>query len=170
MNTDRLRDARIPAFVFALGLAAILSAWGFQLIGGYVPCKLCLEQRIPYYVGLPIALAALGAALAGAPARTSRLLLAIAGLVFCVSVYLATYHAGIEWGWWAGPADCGAGGAGATLTTDDLANQLKGIRVVSCSQASFRFLGLSFAGWNAVVSVVLVAGSFYGVLRGDRDT
>ncbi|MEP3665226.1 MAG: disulfide bond formation protein B, partial [Roseibium sp.] len=37
------------------GLAAIATAWGFQLVGGFVPCKLCLEQRIPYYAGLPLA-------------------------------------------------------------------------------------------------------------------
>jgi disulfide bond formation protein DsbB len=168
MNRERLDESWIPALIFALGLAAILGAWGSQVIFGFVPCKLCLEQRIPYYVGLPIALGALAAALLGAPKGGVRALLGVAGLIFAVNLYLAPYHAGVEWGWWAGPADCGGGGGGPATSTAELLNQLEGIRIVSCTEAAFRFLGLSFAGWNAVVSVVLVAASFYGAFRRSR--
>ena len=48
-----------PAVVSVVGLATIATAWGFELIGGFIPCKLCLQERIPYYVGLPVAAAAL---------------------------------------------------------------------------------------------------------------
>lgn len=160
--------AGIAAFVVALGLATILGAWSSQVFFGFVPCKLCLEQRIPYYVGLPIALAALGAALAGAPRNAVRLLLTVAGLVFAANIYLASYHAGVEWNWWPGPADCGGGGGGPVGTTGDLLNQLQGIRIVSCTVAPFRLLGLSFAGWNAVVSTILVAAAFFGAFRRPR--
>ncbi|ODN72071.1 Disulfide bond formation protein DsbB [Methylobrevis pamukkalensis] len=63
--------AAITATTLALlaGLAAILLAWGFQIIGGYVPCKLCYQERIPYYLGLPLLAAAL--ALAGRGGRRS---------------------------------------------------------------------------------------------------
>ena len=153
-----------PLAVLVLGLATILGAWGFQLIGGYVPCKLCLEQRVPYYVGLPVTLAALLAALAGAKPTVVRLLLIIAGLIFAIGIYLGTYQAGAEWKLWAGPTDCGATGGG-TQSTADLLNQLKNIHVVSCTEASWRFLFLSFAGWNAVVSIVLVALAIWGAFR-----
>lgn len=159
-------DVAIAAFVFALSLATILGAWGFQLIGGYIPCKLCLEQRIPYYLGVPVSFAALGAAVAGAPQRASRMLLVIAALVFFFGIYLGTYHAGVEWGWWPGPPDCSPGGAGESVSTNDLLAQLDNIRVVSCTEASWRFLGLSFAGWNAVVSLVLVVAALSGAFRG----
>jgi disulfide bond formation protein DsbB len=158
------REWFAPAAVVLLGLATILGAWGFQLIGGYVPCKLCLEQRLPYYVGLPLALAALLAALAGAKPTVVRLFLIVAGLIFAIGIYLGTYQAGAEWKLWAGPTDCGATGGG-TQTTADLLNQLKNIHVVSCTEASWRFLFLSFAGWNAVVSVVLVALAIWGAFR-----
>src|SRR5579871_3184425 len=158
------REWFAPAVVFVLGLATILGAWGFQLIGGYVPCKLCLEQRIPYYVGLPIALVALFAALAGARPTVVRLLLVVAALVFAFDIYLGIYQAGAEWKLWAGPTDCG-GGSGAAQSTADLLNQLKNIHVVSCTEASWRFLFLSFAGWNAVVSIVLVATAIWGAFR-----
>ena len=165
MTTPILRHEWFaPAAVLVLGLATILGAWGFQLIGGYVPCKLCLEQRVPYYVGLPMALAALLAALAGAKPTVVRLLLIVAGLTFAFGIYLGAYQAGAEWKLWAGPTDCGATGSG-TQSTADLLNQLKNIHVVSCTEASWRFLFLSFAGWNAVVSVALVAIAIWGAFR-----
>jgi disulfide bond formation protein DsbB len=158
------REWFAPAALLVLGLATILGAWGFQLIGGYVPCKLCLEQRVPYYVGLPMALAALLAALAGAKPTVVRLLLIVAGLILAIGIYLGTYQAGAEWKLWAGPTDCGATGSG-TRSTADLLNQLKNIHVVSCTEASWRFLFLSFAGWNAVASIVLVAIAIWGAFR-----
>jgi disulfide bond formation protein DsbB len=165
------REIQAPAFVLVVGLATILAAWGFQLVGGYVPCALCLTERIPYYVGLPIAFVALTSALANAPAWLVRLALALTAIVFLYGVYLGTYHAGAEYGWWPGPSDCGAGGAGQTTTSDDLLNQLKGIRIVSCTEASWRFpdgWGLSFAGWNAKVSLLLAAVAAFGAVRKAR--
>ena len=163
------RPAFPPAFVFVLGLATILGAWGFQLIGGYMPCKLCLEERIPYYVGVPLAFVALAAALsAAAPPWIRRLALGLAAIIFIYGAYLGTYHAGAEWGWWPGPSDCGAGGAAPATNSADLLKQLNGIRIVSCTEASWRFptgWGLSFAGWNAVVSLVLAAFAAIGAIR-----
>jgi disulfide bond formation protein DsbB len=151
--------------VLAVGLATILAAWGFELIGGFVPCALCLQERMPYYLGLPVALAALLAAMAGAPPTVSRTLLIVAGLIFAFNVYLGGYHAGAEWDWWPGPADCGSGGAATTSTTGDLLSQLENIRIVSCTEATWRFLFLSFAGWNLVVSLFLVAAATWGAFR-----
>ena len=163
-------DAVAPAFVFVLALATIIGAWISQLGFDYLPCHLCLEQRIPYYIGVPIALAALIAGSLDAPSRITRTLLAIAGLVFAYNIYLASYHAGVEWRWWPGPPDCSPGGSSGVTSTQDLLNQLNNIHVVSCTDAAFRFLGLSFAGWNAVVSVVLVVAALLGTLRGSRRT
>ena len=163
------REIQAPAFVFLIGLATILTAWSFEIFGGYIPCKLCLEQRIPYYIGLPFALVALLAGLAGAPVRIVRLFLILAGLTFLVGAGLGVYHAGVEWHWWAGPADCG-GGAGPTTSAGDLLDQLGRIKVVSCTEASWRLLGLSFAGWNAVVSVILFIAAFFGAFRPGDET
>ncbi len=156
-----------PAFVFILGLATILGAWGFQIVGGYVPCKLCLEERWPYYIGVPLALVALIAQRMGAPAWVARVALGLAAIAFVYGAYLGTYHAGAEWAWWPGPTDCGGGSTGASGV--DLLNQLKNIHVVSCTDASFRFppvnWGLSFAGWNAAISAVLAVVAAWGAAR-----
>lgn len=142
------------ALGFLVGFAAIAAAWGFQLIGGYVPCKLCYQERIPYYVGLPLLLAAL--VLAGRSPRAARLLAFAGGLAFLVGFGMGGYHAGAEWGFWPGPNDCG-GGVGPVTNAGDLLSQMQSTRLVSCTEASWRMLGLSFAGWNAVVSLGVAA-------------
>lgn len=164
MDAVRRREMLAPGLVFVIGLATIVTAWGFELIGGFVPCALCLQERVPYYIGLPLALAALLAAMAGAKPTVSRMLLMFSGLVFTYGVFLGIYHAGAEWAWWAGPADCGGPG-GSVTDVNDLLSQLDTIRVVSCTEASWRLFGLSFAGWNAVASIVLVVVAFWGVFR-----
>jgi disulfide bond formation protein DsbB len=166
--TAKIDDRTISAFVLALAVATIAAAWGFELIGGYVPCALCLTERIPYYVGVPVALAALLAALLGGPAWLRRLLLLAVAAVFAYGAWLGVYHAGAEWGFWPGPADCAAGSAPPTTSAADILAQIEGMRVVSCTEASWRFpagWGLSFAGWNAAVSILLVATALWGALR-----
>lgn len=156
------REWFAPAAVFVIGTATILGAWGFQIVGGYLPCALCLQQRVPYYLGLPLVLAALLAALLGAKPSVPRSLLVIAGLIFAVNVFLAGYQAGAEWRLWEGPSTCGgASGAGE----GSLLDQIRSIRIVSCTDPSWRFLLLSFAGWNAVVSAGLFVLSLWGAFR-----
>lgn len=165
MDAARRHEILAPLIVVVVGAATILGAWGFELIGNFVPCKLCLQERVPYYIGLPVALAALLAAMAGARPTVVRTLLLIAALIFAFNVYLGAYHAGAEWALWEGPSDCGATGSGPATSAGDLLDQIDDIRIVSCSEASWRFLFLSFAGWNLVVSLFLVAVAIWGAFR-----
>jgi disulfide bond formation protein DsbB len=150
--------------LLVIGLATIGAAWAFEVIGGYVPCPLCLQERIPYYIGLPLALVAL--VLSPRP-WPSRALLFLTAVTFIVSAGLGIYHAGAEWAWWEGPASCAAAG-GTAGSVGDLLDSLENIRVVSCTDPSWRFpdafWGLSFAGWNAAISVVLAAIAMLGAL------
>lgn len=143
------------AFVFIVGLATILAAWGFQIAGGYIPCALCLQQRWPYYIGLPLVLVSLLSSWINGPAWLTRGALALGGIVFLYGAYLGLFHAGVEWALWEGPSDCAATPASST---GNILEQIEGIQIVPCDQATWRFpaeWGLSFAGWNAVISVVL---------------
>lgn len=162
------RTQLFTAALVALGMAvAVGSALAFQHIGGYIPCKLCLEQRIPYYYGIPVALLALGSASLKLPAVVTRLLLAAAGLLMVWTLYLGVYHSGVEWGWWAGPTDCGVvaapQGSGAGVL-----DQLDAVVPPSCDAAAGRFLGLSFAGWNVVASLVIAFIAFRGAFARTR--
>jgi len=148
MATTMTPRRALVLIVFVLA-ATIAAAWAFELVGGYVPCPLCLRQRWPYYIA--ILFAGLMLLFERSPARNRAALLVIA-LIMLVSTALGVHHAGVEWKWWEGPASCASGG-GLSGGVPDLATA----RVVSCGDAQWRFLGLSFAGWNAVISIV-VAG------------
>jgi disulfide bond formation protein DsbB len=159
------RTQVLGAGLAALGMAVTVgTALGFQHIGGYIPCKLCLEQRLPYYIGIPVAVLALVAAVLRLPPLVVRGLLLVVALLMIWSIWLGVFHSGIEWGFWPGPADCGAvlappAGGG------NLLDQLDAFVPPSCDQAAGRFLGLSFAGWNVVASVVLAAIAWVAALR-----
>ncbi len=161
--TGRLQT--VGALALALGMAVTVgTALGFQHIGGYIPCKLCLEQRLPYYIGVPVAVLALAAAVLRLPPAAVRGLLVAVALLMTWSIWLGGFHAGVEWGFWPGPSDCGAvvpppSGSG------NLLDQLDAVIPPSCDQAAGRFLGLSFAGWNVATSVVLAGIAWVAALR-----
>lgn len=146
-------------------LALIAGAWFFELVWGLRPCKLCLEQRLPHY-------AAIGLSVAGLVlARSTRLqwlvLLGLAGLM-AWSTGLGVYHSGVEWGWFAGPNDCGGAAAPAAAGMQDFMKQLQTTRVVACTEAAWRLLGLSLAGWNALASLALLALALAGLIATRR--
>lgn len=153
---------RQAALVIALAAAATVGgALVFQHVWGYQPCKLCLEQRNPYYLGIPLALVT-----AALPPRWGRIGLWCLALVFVISAGMGAYHSGVEWGLWLGPSDCGGAPGASSGNVGDLLGQLSNIRVVSCTEAAWRFLGLSLAGWNALISVALAAFAGFSAWKG----
>lgn len=149
------------ALLLLLGMiASVGTALGFEHIGGYIPCKLCLAQREPYYAGIPVAFLAFVSAWRQWPACVTRGLLAITGLLMLYTMALGIYHAGAEWAFWPGPADCGGGSA--VTDASDLLNQLTAKKPPSCDEAAGRFLGISFAGWNVLAAAMLAALAFSG--------
>jgi disulfide bond formation protein DsbB len=155
------RPEIVAGGIFLLALATIVGAWGFQLIGGYIPCELCHQERVPYYVGIPLALVALASAHYGGPAWLTRGTLLLTGLLFAWGTYLAGYHTGAEYAWWPGPTDCSSS-APSTATTGDLLSQISKIQVVSCTNVTWRMFGLSFAGWNTLISAGLTVAGLFG--------
>jgi disulfide bond formation protein DsbB len=145
------------AIVLAGMIVTVGTALAFQHVGGYIPCKLCLEQRTPYYIGIPVMAAAVFAAALRAPAAVTRTLVLAGAALMAWSAYLGGFHAGVEWGWWPGPSDCGVVTAPAGPSEGGVLDQLDAVRPPSCDEAAGRFAGLSFAGWNFVASVALAA-------------
>ena len=140
----------------ALASAGLLAgAHAFERIGGMAPCLLCLDQREAHWAALAVAAAMLGFALAGARRVVAAGLAALA-LVYLFSTGLAAYHAGAEWGFWPGPAACAAGAVDMTgVTADDLFGSLDEGGSPTCTEAAWRLMGVSMAGWNALASLAL---------------
>ena len=160
---DTLAPRRMAVAILGISTATILGALASEHLFGLVPCKLCLWQRWPYYVGVPLALL-----VALAPPRLLRPGLWLLALVFLASAGLGAYHAGVEWGLFAGPSDCAGGSGAAAGQVGDFLKSLETTRVVSCTEAAWRFLGLSLAGWNGLVSVGLTGLAVLGTVWAGR--
>ncbi len=154
--------------VLAGMVLVIATVLAFEHLGGYIPCKLCLGQREPFYAAIPLSALVLAALALGWPRYIATGLLAIVGLLMLYSVVLATFHSGVEWGFWQGPADCGATAGNISSNVGDLLGDLTTKRPPSCDKAAGRFLGLSFAGWNVVASLGLAAIAFRGAWQGQK--
>lgn len=170
---DRLRRKSLSAAAFTIAAAAaatLAGAWFFQLILGLEPCPLCLDQRVPYYIAVPLGLAVGWLAYDPARVRLARLGLVLLAVVLLVGAGYGVYHAGIEWGFWQGPAAC-AGNASAAPAGDILSSLKNTQRVVSCSEAAWRFLGISLAGYNVLIAGALAALALWAALaRGKSAT
>jgi len=162
---DRLaaEPAAVAALaVFVIAVATLAGAWYFQLVVGLPPCPLCLEERIPYHIVIPLSLLLAIAALVRAPAKLLMVGFAVIAIAALCNVALGAYHAGVEWHWWAGPTDC-SGPLTDLRAGGSLLNQLQSIHVVRCDEAAWRFLGISLAGYNALISLLLAAIAAYGL-------
>ena len=149
-------------FIFTFATAVLAGAWAFQIFGGYQPCALCLQQRLPYYIAIPVALLAIVLAIRAGQNRLTRALFLALVLLFFVSLFLAIRHAGVEWKWWLGPVGCGAGDLTTAIAPLGSENADPDLIPVFCDEAALRFLGLSFAGWNAVASLILLIAALKG--------
>src|SRR5271170_3753983 len=162
---DRARTepaATAALAVFALAGATLAGAWYFQLVVGLPPCPLCLEERIPYHVVIPLSLLMAIAAVVRAPAKLLTVgFIAIMVAMLCNAV-IGSYHAGVEWHLWAGPADC-TGPLTDFNTGGSLLDQLHSVKIVRCDEAAWRFLGISLAGYNVLISLALAAIAGFGL-------
>ena len=160
------RPITTAATLFAVvGAATILGAWSFQYVLGYMPCPLCLDQRYPYYFGIPLAVLVV----LGDSVGASRKVLLAALFALMVDMIwnagLSTFHAGVEWKWWPGPRDC-SGPLGNLGSAGGLLKDLESIHIARCDDAAWRFLGISLAGYDALISAALAVIAGWGFWAG----
>jgi disulfide bond formation protein DsbB len=151
--------------VAAIGALTLAGAWFFQYVLGYMPCELCMKERIAYYIAIPLAAVIAVVAARGASSRTVLLFgLAVLVPLMLADAVLSVYHSGVEWHWWPGPDACaaplgslGTGGGGV------LGQLGGGVHIPRCDVAAFRFLGISLAGYNVLITLGLGLVAGWGV-------
>ena len=160
MRVSLHRPETLGAALAVLALAVLAVANYIEHVEGVAPCKLCLYQRVPWWLALGLGSAAV--ALRTRP-RAAVAALAVAALALAVNAGLAGYHVGVEQGWWAGPSGCsGAGALPSDLTA--LNEALKGPPPAACDEIAWTLFGLSMAAYNflisagAAIAIVAVAG------------
>ncbi|MEE4212257.1 MAG: disulfide bond formation protein B [Parvularcula sp.] len=174
MATVLVNVSRPPV---AVGLCVVVSALllagahAFEKFGGLAPCLLCLDQREAHWAAL--AAGGLALAVAWLNRRSTRLLAASLGvlaILYAFSAGLAGYHAGVEWGFWAGPAQCASGNVENLATADDLLASLnEPAPGPACSEAAWRMAGISMAGYNALISLGLAGLALMSCMRAARS-
>ncbi len=150
--------------VLIVAAATIAGAWFFQLVLDIQPCPLCLEQRYAYYGIIPLSALVAFAAAKGAPRPLLIAGLVVIALAAAGNSLFGIYHAGVEWKFWQGPTDCTGplvdfGKAGSLL------DQLDKVKVIRCDEVQWRFLGISLAGYNALISALMAAIAAWGIAR-----
>lgn len=131
------------------GSAALLGgAFAFQYIGGLAPCTLCLWQRWPHAAAVIIAVLAM---LLG-----GRILPVLGGLAAATTAGIAAFHVGVEQKWWEGLTSCTAGSIEGISTADLLNPDVIAAAPVRCDAIAWQLMGVSMAGWNMILSVMLV--------------
>jgi len=133
--------------LLAIGGSAglLLGAFAFQYLGGLAPCKMCIWQRWPH--GLAIVI--------GLIAWRAGIFAWLGGLVVAVGAAIGFYHAGVETGLFSGPDSCTSGPIG-NQSAEELLASILNTPLVRCDEIAWSLFGISMAGWNAVLSVVLV--------------
>lgn len=126
----------------------LLAAFAFQHLGGLAPCQMCIWQRYPHVAA--VTAGGLAWMLGWAP-------LLLAGAVAALTTSaIGFFHAGVEQGWWQGPATCSAGDIG-DISADALLDQILTAPLVRCDDIPWDMFGLSMAAWNGIASLCLAA-------------
>lgn len=156
-----LGDGRRAAFELALGSAVLLAtAYFFQYVLHILPCELCYWQRKPHFILIGLGLVT---ALVAKPAPR-RALLWLMALVALSNSGIAGFHVGVEQKWWEGLPSCSAPTA-VTATIEQARELIFNSTVVRCDQPGWIFLGVSMAGWNGIVSLVMAGWAILAARR-----
>lgn len=148
--------ATAPLRLFALlvvmvSIVALSGAFFSQYVLGLRPCTLCYWQRVPYAAMIVMAGFVCWQEYKNIH-RYTRNALWLCVVAFAAGTLIAAYHAGVEWGFWEGFTACSSGGLEG-LSVEELTEKIMHAPAVSCKEAAIRILGLSMAGWNALLSV-----------------
>lgn len=143
---DTARD-RLVAVAVAGSALLLAGAFAFEHIGGMAPCQLCIYQRWPH--GVAVLIGALALAFGG------RLLPVLGALAALATAAVGVFHVGVEQKWWEGLASCTASSLDGVSMSDLLNPDVTVGAVIRCDAIAWQMLGISMAGWNAILSVGL---------------
>ena len=132
------------ALALLVPAVALAVAFGSQYLGGLVPCRYCWWQREAHMAALALALLAFFV--------RGRALLWLAALAIAVSGAIGFYHAGVELHYFPGLTEC-TSTVSADMSTDDYLKAIMNAPMVRCDDIQWSFLGISMAGWNAILSL-----------------
>jgi disulfide bond formation protein DsbB len=162
MALSRLRPIW-PALTFFASGAMLAAARAFETFGGLAPCMLCLQQHEWHWGVVGVS----GVALIITRFRPNwiRWAIIIIGLVLLGSAAMGAYHVAVEQKWVVAQCDVGGAIDASQLSLDNLGDDLHPPR---CDEIAWSWLGVSMAGYNAIISLLLALASFAVALAPER--
>ena len=134
--------------ILAFSILTLSIAYFIQYVLGHKPCNLCIIERIPYIAAIILI------SLIFILNRYQKIISSLILIFFIFGAVVSFYHFGIEQGFLSESLVCDLGNS-QPLNKEELLNQLKKTKIVSCKDVTFRFLGLSLATINTVISLIL---------------
>ena len=134
--------------ILAFSILSLSIAYFIQYVLGHKPCNLCIIERIPYIAAIILI------SLIFILNKYQKIISILILIFFIFGAVVSFYHFGIEQGFFSESLVCDLGNS-QPLNKEDLLNQLKKTEIVSCKDVTFRFLGLSLATINTVISLIL---------------
>ncbi len=144
MNSNKLLLNGILAF----SILSLSIAYFIQYVLGHKPCNLCIIERIPYIAAVILI------SLIFILNRYQKIISSLILIFFIFGSVVSFYHFGIEQGFFSESLVCDLGNS-QPINKEELLNQLKKAEKVSCKDVTFRFLGLSLATINTIISIIL---------------
>ena len=134
--------------ILAFSILSLSIAYFIQYVLGHKPCNLCIIERIPYIAAIILI------SLVFILNRYQKIISSLILIFFIFGAVVSFYHFGIEQGFFSESLVCDLGNS-RPVNKEELLNQLKKTEIVSCKDVTFRFLGLSLATINTVISLIL---------------
>jgi len=154
----------LASVLAVLGIGLLLGAFAFEYLGGIKPCPLCLGQRLPWTLTTVVAGLAMLGLRRDAPPALAPTAFAVAAAIAVWSLYLAGFHAGVEWKWWPGPPSC----SGTGISPGNFTANFDPAQIVRCDEIAWSLFGLSLAGYNFIFSAVALAAAGAGAVSTTR--
>ena len=144
MNSNKLLLNGILAF----SILSLSIAYFIQYVLGHKPCNLCIIERIPYIAAIILI------SLIFIINKYEKIISSIILIFFIFGTVVSFYHFGIEQGFFNESLICELSN-NSSLNKEELLDQLKKAEIISCKDVTFRFLGLSLATINTIISIIL---------------
>ena len=134
---------------FLISSLMLSSAFYLEYFHNAFPCDLCITQR--WFHALIISYSLITIFISKSSFFTNKLILIGLSITWIASSVAGLYHFGIEMNFWKGPDECSS----AIDFSKDTLKYLLNKSTIKCDEVMFKILGLSLAGWNAIMSFAM---------------
>ena len=146
--------------IFVCSLLIIFSVYIIEFSFNIPPCKLCLYQRIPYFLIIFLSFFSL-------VLQWKDYSILANTVLFLTSALISLFHSLVERGFIEFEIGCTSSNKNFS-NIEELRNYLNEVPLVKCDEIIFSFFGFSFANMNFIISLFFIFISVYVLIKNGR--